>query len=137
SRVTSTWSRVGVIVISCPCAMRLPTPRAPRRFRRHSSVAQSTSPSPLAPDLRSFGCSDAVVGSLPRGGRRGAAMGSLGATRGARPRAHVGVAVAAALAVLLVVGLLIAAQTRRWRSTARRDALVTRSALRDDLDATT
>ena len=75
-------------------------------------------------------------------------MGSLGATRGARPRAHVGVAVAAALPVLLVVGLLTDAQTLRWRSTApqpraamlesgrRADALVTRSALRDDLDAT-
>ena len=75
-------------------------------------------------------------------------MGSLGATRGARPRAHVGVAVAAGLAVLLVVGLLTAAQTRRWRSTAprpraamsasarRAEALVTRSALRDGLDAT-
>ena len=74
-------------------------------------------------------------------------MGSLGATRAVRSRAHAGVAVAGALSVTLVVGLLTAAQARPWPSTGPRartavpagtrpsDALVTRSALRDDADA--
>ena len=79
-------------------------------------------------------------------------MSSLGATRGARPRAHVGVALATALIVFVLIGLMTATQAPPWRSIAARaprdphtavpiparpiDVLIARSALREDVDAT-
>ena len=79
-------------------------------------------------------------------------MNSLGATRGARSRAHVGVALATALIVFVLIGLMTATQARPWRSIAAGAprnphrampaparpiaVLVARSALRDEVDAT-
>jgi hypothetical protein len=79
-------------------------------------------------------------------------MGSLGATRVARSRAHVGAAAAAALIVFVLVGLLTATQARSSRAptawparsvhtavpTPARptDVLVARSSLRADVDET-
>ncbi len=79
-------------------------------------------------------------------------MGSLGATRVARSRAHVSAGAAAALVVFVLDGLLTAAQARPWRAltagatgsvpTAVRtparptDVLVARSSLRPDVDET-
>jgi hypothetical protein len=78
-------------------------------------------------------------------------MGSLGATRVARSRAHVGAAAAAALVVFVLVGLLTATQARSWRALTARAArsvptalpapgraadVLARPSLRPDVDET-